>query len=1250
MKTKLWIITFILAGLWGLGLNNSVNAQNLLFMDNFDYPAGDNLTSHGWVGHSGTGNLNVGTPGLMLDDYAGSGIGNMAAVDSTGIDVHHTFAQQTSGTMYVSFLFRMDANTTAGCFLHMGQTVIGTTFFARVWANVGGTGIGLGIGTSAPTSYITITPASTYLVVLKLDLGTKNYDLLVTDTFPTVEPATWSQTITETTTYSNVGSIALRQFNAAQRQYVDAIRVGTTWADVVTSAPIATFNPINGAANVPIASDITITFDEKVRNIDNSAITTPSSLIVLKETDALGADVPFTATLDATSKIFTIDPVSDLTNSQQYYVAISPVEDSIDFATTLQEATFTTISSDVTPPTVVSATATSLSNILVVFNEPVNATAEVTANYTGVGAITSATRTTTQDSVNIVLTTPLTFGIPDTIIVNNVEDIAGNPMAAAQSYPVQFGVLDVTPPTAISAWPETHAVVKVKFSEAMDDVTAETVANYTGLAGISSATLNATMDTVTLALSTNLINAVADTLYIQNIEDTAGNAMTAQQMFVLMLDTVTTTKALVITEIMYNPPSLDTLEYIEIYNNDIVPVDLNGYTLKYNTSAYTFNSSLIMNPGDYVLVSPDANSCNIFYGQTFIQGNTTGISNTAAAIVILSPGGLLVDTVRYAAASWPTEANGGGYSLTLCDPNTDNNDVTNWSLGHLPYGTIETTPVFANPGQGCEIPDDLTPPVVDTAFATDLNTIKVVFNEVVDDVTAETVANYTGLAGIGTATLNVAMDTVTLALSTPLIDNVADTVHIAGVADTAGNVMAASQSFRVIYSVNDIVPPTAIAAWAETHSVVKVKFSEAMDDVTAEAVANYTGLAGISSATLNATMDTVTLALSTNLINAVADTLYVQDVEDIAGNAMAAPQMFVLMLDTVTTPMALVITEIMYNPAETGTDSTEFIEIYNNDVVSVDLMNYVLKYGSSTFTFPSLVVNPGEYALVSSNAAAASNFYGVTFLQGSTGGIGNGGATVVLRSPSGLLVDTLTYDDAAPWPTLADEGGYSLSLCDPDLDNSDGSNWSLGTVFFGTVNSLDVYADPGQGCVTPSDTVPPVALHALLTNLSTAVVTFNETLDLTSAQTTSHYTGLGVVSSAVLTNDTVVTLTLSAPLQNAQTYVLEVTGISDLESNVMSLTYQFPLMLDTTTSIDDYNQADIQLYPNPANDAITVKGVASADLIEVYNNMGMLVLSRKAEGNDIIIIETSTLANGSYYINIRMKDGAVETRPVVIIK
>ncbi|KAF5036577.1 Lamin Tail Domain protein [anaerobic digester metagenome] len=920
------------------------------------------------------------------------------------------------------------------------------------------------------------------------------------------------------------------------------------------------------------------------------------------------------------------------------------------------------------------------------------------------------------------------------------------------------------------------------------------------------------------------MSGVADKIYVQNVQDTAGNTMTAPQMFVLFLDTSTTLANLVITEIMYNPAEsgTDSTEFIEFLNNGTTAVNLMNYTITYGTSTHTISTPIMVNPGERFLVAPKATVASTFYGVPFYQGSTFGISNSGATIKIFNGSGILVDSVMYDdAAPWPVAADEGGYSLSLCDPSLDNNNGANWGLGTVYFATVNTHDVYADPGQGCVVPVDNIPPVVDTAFATDLSTIKVVFNEVVDNVTAETIANYTGLAGIGSATLNASMDTVTLALSTPLLDNVADTVCISGVEDTAGNVMAAAQCFRVIYSVADLIPPTAINAWPETHAVVKVKFSEAMDDVTAETVANYTGLAGIGSATLNTTMDTVTLALSINLINGVADTLYVQNVEDTAGNVMTAPQMFVLFLDTSTGPKALVITEIMYNPPESGTDSLEFIEIYNNDIVTVNLEGYVLKYGTATtFTFPAgLFVNPGEFVLVAPQAIKATAFYGVTFMQGATGGISNSGTTIKLLSPNSLLVDSVKYLTAAPWATEANGNGYSLSLCNPDLDNNVAGNWSLGHNTFGVINAKTVYADPGQGCATSNDSVPPIATHAWLTNFSTVKVRFNEAVDAVSAENGTNYTGLGTISNALLnTSLDTVTLTLATPMVSGVADSLFVTNISDTSGNVMTQVYSFRLMLDTTSTIMDlviseimYNSPEsgidslefieiynndaaavdllnykisygsvykvfdasyvinpgeyaiiapnkaaadafygissiqgpatgitnsgtfvklnspsgllvdsltyattapwptdaaglgasitlcdvnadntdganwsastrfvgiinainvyadpdttcvgtgmadnamneINVFPNPANDVITVAGVASAGRIEVYNNMGMLVLSRIAEGDETIIIDIADLTNGLYYINIRMKDGAVVTRPVVIIK
>ena len=63
----------------------------------------------------------------------------------------------------------------------------------------------------------------------------------------------------------------------------------------------------------------------------------------------------------------------------------------------------------------------------------------------------------------------------------------------------------------------------------------------------------------------------------------------------------------------------------------------------------------------------------------------------------------------------------------------------------------------------------------------------------------------------------------------------------------------------------------------------------------------------------------------------------------------------------------LVITEISYNPAESGTDSTEYVEIYNNGSSSVDLTGYYFSYGFD-YTFSSGSVAPGGFAVVAVNA------------------------------------------------------------------------------------------------------------------------------------------------------------------------------------------------------------------------------------------------------------------------------------------
>jgi hypothetical protein len=118
-----------------------------------------------------------------------------------------------------------------------------------------------------------------------------------------------------------------------------------------TTAPTVSFSPANGATGVAISDNITITFSEAVRNIDNTVLTNSNSgdangvgsLITLRLNNTYGPNIAFYATIDTNKTVITIDPTNNLPQSQAVYVAIgSTVEDAADNSITAANATFTT--------------------------------------------------------------------------------------------------------------------------------------------------------------------------------------------------------------------------------------------------------------------------------------------------------------------------------------------------------------------------------------------------------------------------------------------------------------------------------------------------------------------------------------------------------------------------------------------------------------------------------------------------------------------------------------------------------------------------------------------------------------------------------------------------------------------------------------------------------------------------------------------------------------------------------------------
>ena len=162
----------------------------------------------------------------------------------------------------------------------------------------------------------------------------------------------------------------------------------------------------------------------------------------------------------------------------------------------------------------------------------------------------------------------------------------------------------------------------------------------------------------------------------------------------------------IITEFMYNVPSLDTLEYIELYNNGTSPVNMEGWALSQAVN-FTF-PAFTLDAGEYVIVTGNAAGFQAAFGLTAFQWATgSGLNNTGETIKLLNNSGATVDSVAYLAGTggWPPPTNGQGPSPVLCDYNADNNDPANWAAATTPTGVfIGTTEILANPGADSQCP------------------------------------------------------------------------------------------------------------------------------------------------------------------------------------------------------------------------------------------------------------------------------------------------------------------------------------------------------------------------------------------------------------------------------------------------------------------------------------------------------------------------------------------------------------------
>ena len=528
---------------------------------------------------------------------------------------------------------------------------------------------------------------------------------------------------------------------------------------------------------------------------------------------------------------------------------------------------------------------------------------------------------------------------------------------------------------------------------------------------------------------------------------------------------------IVITEIMYNNPGIDTLEFFEVYNRTGSDINLDGFVIGYSWASYAGSGpalrdtlpAIILPAGGRVVFAKNGAAFQAVFGQApdyVYSGLGSGLSNTSGRIYIVDttgPGETIIDSVHYAdAAPWPTAADGTGPSLVLCDENANNDDPANWTVATTQVGN---TNIYAHPWGDCPP----GPKVTDVKVVSDTKLL--VFFDVMVDITAENTANYSLVSGtpIASAVRTASFKEVVLTLGSPLVAGDADTLIVSGVQDSAtGTPMPGPDSTKIVY--NGANGPSVVNVSILSGTSLEVTF-DMMVDITAENPANYSLASGIAitSAVRNATFDKVTLTLASSLTG--KDTLTVQNVQDsLTGTPMSPPQNFELIYNTLTT--GLVITEIMYRGKAGLGDTLEFFEFYNNTSSPINLQG-ITTVGVN-YTFPDTTIPAGEYWILAKNKSAIMTVFNpnTTVLEWNSGALSNSGETIAFINTVGDTIDKVQYGRNAPWPVLP-APGYSIVLCDVNADNNDPSNWSIAadTIVY---QSDSFFTSPGapNTCIT----------------------------------------------------------------------------------------------------------------------------------------------------------------------------------------
>lgn len=249
----------------------------------------------------------------------------------------------------------------------------------------------------------------------------------------------------------------------------------------------------------------------------------------------------------------------------------------------------------------------------------------------------------------------------------------------------------------------------------------------------------------------------------------------------------------------------------------------------------------------------------------------------------------------------------------------------------------------------------------------------------------------------------------------------------------------------------DTIAPEIVSVEVINDSELKVVFSEALEQVSAQNTSNYSvnNSLGRPDQILfsTTTPNTVNLVYTTNkILSGIIYTLTANGVKDKSSNDIVSMKDFVF----ATKPLKgdLILTEVLTDPYSGGAD---FIEIYNKSTKFIALDGLVIRNtqnNQSKTIATSLILKPTQYTAISQDTAFLKTTYGVTsearFVQATLPSLNVSDANITIASMvenQEVTIDSFDYQEDFHFSLLDETKGVSLERISLSGPSNDANNW-----------------------------------------------------------------------------------------------------------------------------------------------------------------------------------------------------------------